>query len=79
MRWRFCWRAALVLVLHLAAVGAASEQFDEDLTIRPLRDGKLSARFSLSTLLNNAKPRDPQQLSGDDESVPIPHSCSQPP
>ncbi|RPD56728.1 Gpi16 subunit GPI transamidase component [Lentinus tigrinus ALCF2SS1-7] len=68
MRWLSCWRASLVLVLHLAAVGAASEQFDEDLTIRPLRDGKLSARFSFSTLLKDATPRDPQQLSSDDEA-----------
>ncbi|RDX44133.1 Gpi16 subunit GPI transamidase component [Lentinus brumalis] len=68
MRWQYCWKTALVLVVQLAAVGAASEQFDEDLTIRPLRDGKLSARFSFSSLLKDARPRDPQQLSNDDEA-----------
>ena len=69
MRWRSCWKTTLVLVLHLAAVAAANEQFDEDLTIRPLRDGKLSARFSFSTTLKDATPRDPQQLSEDDEGA----------
>ncbi|KAI0691254.1 Gpi16 subunit GPI transamidase component [Cerioporus squamosus] len=68
MRWSTCWRASLVLVLNLAAIALANEQFDEDLTLHPLRDGKLSARFSFSTILKDATPRDPRQLSGDDEA-----------
>ncbi|KAI0738852.1 Gpi16 subunit GPI transamidase component [Daedaleopsis nitida] len=63
-----CWRTGLLLVLHLAAVSAQHEQFDEELTLRPLRDGKLSARFSFKTMLQDASPRDPELLLHDDEA-----------
>ncbi|EGN97089.1 hypothetical protein SERLA73DRAFT_56706 [Serpula lacrymans var. lacrymans S7.3] len=44
------------------------ERFDEDLHIRPLRDGKVASTFSFTTLLQDASPRDPLSLAYDDES-----------
>ena len=65
-----------MLAFHLATAFAQHEQFDEDLHLRPLRDGRLLSRFSFTTLLKGTAPRDPQQLSADDEgmcSTCIPH------
>ena len=76
MRWNLCSRICLLLALHLATARAQHEQFDEDLHLRPLRDGRLLSRFSFTTLLKGTAPRDPQQLSADDEgmcSTCIPH------
>ncbi|EIW59743.1 Gpi16 subunit GPI transamidase component [Trametes versicolor FP-101664 SS1] len=63
-----CWRACFLLVLNLVAASAQGEVFEEDLTLHPLRDGKLQARFSFTTLLKGAMPRDPQALGSDDEA-----------
>ena len=65
-RWKYCF----LLALHIVGTWAYSEQFDEDLTLRPLRDGKLSARFQFNTLLRVSHPRDPQKLHVDDEGTP---------
>src|ERR1700753_1631710 len=46
-----------------------SEYFEEDLTIRPLRDGRLGARFSFTTTLQSKSPRNPQSLDEDDDCV----------
>ena len=69
MRWNPCPKVCLLLAFHVATIFAQHEQFDEDLQLRPLRDGKLAARFSFTTLLKGAMPRDPQMLSDDDEGV----------
>ena len=44
----------------------AEEEFREELTLRPLPDGKLAAHFSFSTLLRGAVPRAPNSLGTDD-------------
>ena len=64
-RWKYCF----LLALHIVGTWAYSEQFDEDLTLRPLRDGKLSARFQFTTLLRGSHPRDPQELHVNDEGT----------
>ena len=70
MKTPCCWRACLLLGLHLVAVSAqVREQFDEDLILRPLRDGKLSTTFRFTTLLRGSSPRDPQTLNSDDEGA----------
>ncbi|KAI0642850.1 Gpi16 subunit GPI transamidase component [Trametes meyenii] len=66
MQWKYFWRTYCLLALPLVA--ASGELFEEDLTLRPLRDGKLEARFSFTTLLKGATPRDPQGLAEDDEA-----------
>lgn len=53
-----CWVQAIAV--H------ASEHFNEDLLIRPLRDGKVASTFSFTTVLEGATPRNPQSLGGDD-------------
>ncbi|KAH9850129.1 Gpi16 subunit GPI transamidase component [Lenzites betulinus] len=68
MKLRGCWRTCFLLALHLVAASAHGEVFDEDLTLRPLRDGKLQARFSFTTLLKGATPRNPAALEDDDEA-----------
>ena len=72
MRLRGCWKTCFLVALHLVAASAQGEVFEEDLTLRPLRDGKLEARFSFTTLLKGATPRDPQSLEHDDDGM-----CSQ--
>lgn len=52
-------------LLHTVAV-YAKESFNENLLIRPLRDGKVASTFSFTTLLEGASPRNPQSLGGED-------------
>ncbi|KAH9831441.1 Gpi16 subunit GPI transamidase component [Rhodofomes roseus] len=56
------------LCLGTLAVARLSEEFNEELHLRPLPDGKLAARFSFSTLLKGATPRHPETLGVEDES-----------
>ena len=56
----------LFLIGAMMAVKAAEEEFREELTLRPLPDGKLAAHFSFSTLLRGAVPRAPSSLGTDD-------------
>ncbi|TFK68442.1 Gpi16 subunit, GPI transamidase component [Pluteus cervinus] len=64
------WRALFCLAacLYPSALAISTEQFDEELTIRPLPDGKVASTFRFTTLLQGATPRDPQSLGGDDVS-----------
>ena len=68
----------LVLCVLLAAwtiyadAGTESEHFEEDLVIRPLKDGRISARFSFTTTLGDTSPRNPESLGGDDECMSPP-------
>ena len=55
------------LALCLTVLGSATEQFDEHLTIRTLQDGKVASKFTFTTLLKAASPRDPETLHTSDE------------
>jgi len=48
---------------------AESEQFKEDLVMRPLKDGRISARFSFTTTLGDTSPRNPESLDRDDDCM----------
>ncbi|KAF9651603.1 Gpi16 subunit, GPI transamidase component [Thelephora ganbajun] len=48
--------------------GVESEHFEEDLVIRPLKDGRIGTRFSFTTTLEDVSPRNPESLDGDDDS-----------
>jgi phosphatidylinositol glycan class T len=62
-----CWKFSLFFAIAISlALGASVEEFDETLTIRPLRDGKVASRFSFKTLLKGATPRNPETLNKDD-------------
>ncbi|KAH9964999.1 GPI transamidase component PIG-T [Russula dissimulans] len=63
MKWTLI---CLSLVGSLAA--KAAEEYREELTLRPLVDGKIAAHFSFSTLLRGAIPREPSSLATDDIS-----------
>jgi hypothetical protein len=63
-------------ILYCFANGAArtnasraelEESFDEDLMLRPLRDGRVLSRFAFTTLLHSAEPRDPSTLEEEDK------------
>ncbi|KAH0586611.1 GPI transamidase component PIG-T [Termitomyces sp. J132] len=65
------WLARLLLGSFLLAptLGYSQlEQFDEELTIKSLRDGKVFSKFSFTTILKGASPRDPRNLGTDDVS-----------
>jgi len=67
------WKVHLFYLLSLAMtssgfVGTSPvEEFEEELIIRPLRDGKVTSHFSFKTLLRGATPRDPATLGHNDE------------
>ncbi len=58
---------AFAFFASLVAGNNEAEQFDEELVLKPLRDGKVAATFTFSTLLKGASPRDPSTLDLDDE------------
>lgn len=68
---------ALILSLilrryYVSALTAPSrELFDEELSIRPLRDGKVATRFSFTTSIEGTAPRDPETLGGEDEGTTL--------
>ncbi|KAH9961840.1 GPI transamidase component PIG-T [Russula compacta] len=61
------WSLICLFFLRGLAVSAA-EEYREELTLRPLIDGKVAAHFSFSTLLRGAVPRAPSSLGTDDTS-----------
>lgn len=58
-----------ILFFRFALATGTSEEFHEELVIRPLQDGKLLSRFSFTTLLKGATPRDPQTLGTEDQGM----------
>ncbi|KII90535.1 hypothetical protein PLICRDRAFT_39104 [Plicaturopsis crispa FD-325 SS-3] len=67
------WKAGLCILCsfglsQVLASGPAVELFDEELKLRPLRDGKVAARFSFTTNLAGVAPRDPRNLGSEDAS-----------
>jgi phosphatidylinositol glycan class T len=62
------WPILLFILSRGISVTAAAEEYREELTLRPLVDGKLAAHFSFSTLLRSAVPRAPTSLGTDDTS-----------
>jgi GPI-anchor transamidase subunit T len=56
----------ICLFLANSLTAKAAEEYREELTLRPLIDGKLAAHFSFSTLLRGATPRAPSSLGTDD-------------
>ena len=73
-RHRVKWHLISLFIVRglaaLALVNAAEEEYREELTLRPLSDGKVSAHFSFSTLLHGAVPRSPSTLGTDDACTP---------
>ena len=68
------YRAFCVLLAGWAVyadAGTESEHFEEDLVIRPLQDGRIAARFSFTTTLENTSPRNPESLGRDDDCMSI--------
>jgi phosphatidylinositol glycan class T len=59
----------LLLAYHLAigfVHASPLEQFDEELNIKTLEDGKVATHFSFRTLLRGATPRHPATLGVSD-------------
>ncbi|TFY55775.1 hypothetical protein EVG20_g9195 [Dentipellis fragilis] len=59
---------ALVCALLASPTLGRHEEYNEDLVLRPLPDGKLLARFAFTTLLAGAVPRAPASLEDEDIS-----------
>ena len=71
------WKDQVLLIfailVSLVAGSGGHEQFDEELLVKPLRDGRVAATFSFTILLKGASPRDPNTLDSDDEcNVTVP-------
>jgi len=64
---RLAYSLGLSLCFYRVSMASPTEQFEEELSLRPLRDGKLAARFTFSTLANSASPRNPETLADDDD------------
>jgi GPI-anchor transamidase subunit T len=64
--YRVLWVLLAVWTAYSYA-GIESEHFEEDLVLRPLKDGRISALFSFTTTLENTSPRNPECLDRDDE------------
>lgn len=65
--WRFI--AGIILATYSALCSASQyhETFEEDLVIRPLKDGRVASKFSFTTLLQDASPRNPETLGLEDD------------
>lgn len=63
---RMKWYIVYLFLIRCLPVNAAEEEYREELTLRPLIDGKVAAHFSFSTLLHGAVPRAPSTLGTDD-------------
>ena len=61
---------ALVLCTTSAAADYSGETFEEELILRPERDGRVVAGFSFKTLLDGAFPRNPETLGLEDQCRP---------
>ncbi|KAJ6579120.1 Gpi16 subunit GPI transamidase component [Mycena vulgaris] len=68
----FHWKSCLAWVLYLPLLSFSHplslETFDEQLTVRALRDGKIVSTFSFSTVLEGATPKNPRNLTTEDGS-----------
>lgn len=61
------WAGIGLWLLCQSQFTIAGEYFDEQLTIRPLQDGRLYTNFAFKTLLEDADPRSPGHLKREDE------------
>lgn len=62
------WTHHLYYALYIASLAAAArEEFREDLVIRPLPDGRVASKFTFTTLLREATPRNPEALGVEDD------------
>lgn len=63
------WRLGLYFIFCISTslAVALEEFFQEDLIIRPLRDGKVASTFSFTTELQGASPRNPETLGLEDD------------
>lgn len=66
------WLGIGLWLICQSRVVLAEEQFNEELHIRPLQDGRLYTHFSFRTLLEGAVPRSPATLNDDDERECLP-------
>ncbi|KAF7982182.1 hypothetical protein HWV62_29965 [Athelia sp. TMB] len=71
MLWRWtrhfiCHTLWLTAASHSAL--ASREDFHEDLVLRLLPDGRVSSKFTFTTLLRDATPRNPESLTLEDDS-----------
>ncbi|KAI0047315.1 Gpi16 subunit, GPI transamidase component [Auriscalpium vulgare] len=67
MQWLFLFSIALA-TCSASWAAHIDEEYNEELVLRALPNGKLAARFAFSTLLKGTTPRPPTKLSSDDAS-----------
>ena len=57
----------LAALSQISAASTAEEQYNELLTVKPLKDGKVATRFAFNVFQPSVRPRDPQLLLHEDE------------
>ncbi|KAF9076064.1 Gpi16 subunit GPI transamidase component [Rhodocollybia butyracea] len=57
----------LLLFNSVFCIKQAAEEFEENLSLKSLRDGRVTSSFSFKTLLRDAAPRDPRTLALDND------------
>ncbi|KAJ3843884.1 GPI transamidase component PIG-T [Lentinula raphanica] len=57
----------LLFLSSVICLNNTNEEFEENLTIKSLRDGRVTSSFSFKTLFRDAVPRDPRTLAFDDD------------
>ena len=65
--WKYQVLLGFGCFASLVACNSEEEQLDEELIITPIRDGKVAAAFTFTTVLKDASLRDPVTLDSDDE------------
>lgn len=65
--WKCVVGITLATCLNLCFASQFQETFEEDLVIRPLKDGRVASKFSFTTLLRDASPRNPETLGLEDD------------
>ena len=65
--WKCVVGITLATYLTLCSASRFHEIFEEDLVIRPLKDGRVASKFSFTTLLQSASPRNPETLGLEDD------------
>ncbi|KAK0492227.1 Gpi16 subunit GPI transamidase component [Armillaria luteobubalina] len=68
MLWKYCLALLCVLCTLVTGQHLVNEEFNEQVSLQTLQDGRVASTFSFNILLKDATPREPRTLIFDDES-----------
>ncbi|KAK0473320.1 GPI transamidase component PIG-T [Armillaria luteobubalina] len=68
MLWKYCLALLCALCTLVTGQRLVNEEFNEQVSLQTLQDGRVASTFSFNILLKDATPREPRTLIFDDES-----------